>query len=989
LKSLHDAVRANNLDKVKAFIEKGADINGVDGDGNTPLMLAVIAGYIPIVRYFLKQPVDLNIRNKKNYIALSLSKAVDPAITKMLIIKHVTDASDVETSLEDDTPTLINKLITTLLYKSKRKAWAELDCYNLRHYINSLDPKFTGFTQQDFEAYIRKQESSFGEFYGSYLSDDSDSDDEQDYHQQAKLTQEKIKKQSKKYQDRGQLDKLFFKKKTGDRKCGDIRPVTEGSAVFDLKERTQIHLNKHEKRDKIARDLRHLNRYLASGETLEAAQAKVETRFYCAQYRGVTHLTSKWNQASRKAHRSEDENGQAQYSASVLKEAGIDIYKNYHEARQLIGQNKDSLEVRARTLKEVLLTLREPRPCTYDNYSYVNFAYLLQNLYTQDYDGFHSLLKQDPLLQAIFSNDANPFVSTGDVPYHALKYAYGIKPYKGHEDERLRPRWKRNGRAERPYSGVVYVSLHPLEDYDNDGPLHLVSLNRTAEIRLKSELNIIPERESCFPAYIPEGRVIHKHVAKYLSFSGSYKQIYASKYGIDETFYNKLCALLKKARPHSKEMTQFKKILGEWLCSYHEVRLIDIARKAAKAKGGVLVYKDINRGFSLVPPIDSVNRNMSAMTEEIKSPVKEKQQFRRKIASSTKNSVRIIGNEADLDAITDGISELTLSSSEDFSVSGEGNGKISIQLAMAVNALKEKRYLGLQQLLSRPELASQLNKTLSTYQLLNASLMHIAVLLKDPKAMQLLLSCPHLTIQSVDETTNGNFHGVCYFEQLSPLALAIINKADELIPVMLGSHRFNLKEVVSCVVNKDLLDNLIVEPSDEDDEDFLGFGWSCRESHAIARTRKISLLHLAAEHGTLEVVNQLLAAGAPFDIPNSEHQRALNVALSNQKYDIATALIRAGASFSSRVNAERYLTNIPWKYRSHVDNTDTTRQPRPDEIPEDIYQFLIAMKHRFSIMDNDSDRFTPAFTFFSPARCQTGRSMRGAVKAAAEPRPQV
>src|SRR5690606_3619387 len=157
--------------------------------------------------------------------------------------------------------------------------------------------------------------------------------------------------------------------------------------------------------------------------------------------------------------------------------------------------------------------------------------------------------------------------------------------------------------SERPYSGITYTSLHPITDYDKNGPLHLISLNRNGEVRIKNELTTIAERESCFPAYIPKNRVIHKQIVKYPSFKGVYKEIYLPKYGIDKQFYYKLKELRDKAHPHSPEMTIFKKLLGEWICSFNEVRLIDIARKEAEKRGGVLVYRSVDGGFSLTPPI--------------------------------------------------------------------------------------------------------------------------------------------------------------------------------------------------------------------------------------------------------------------------------------------------------------------------------------------------------------------------------------------------
>ncbi|MCC5792846.1 MAG: ankyrin repeat domain-containing protein, partial [Legionellaceae bacterium] len=317
MNSLHKAVSTKNLTQVKIMVQEGADINSIDQEGNTPLMLAVIDNNVHMVRYLLTHTVDLYKKNNNNEIALSLSRGGDPEITKMLVIQHVTDDSSVQTSMDDNTQTLTNKLITTLLYKHKRKGWNAQDCVNLRYYIQSLNSQFVNFTANQFESYIRHQETATNDFYGSYPSDDSDSDEELAYHQLPGSTQKKLEEKSQKYQTRGQLDNLFFKRKTGERSRGDIKPINEASSIFDLKQRTHIYRGKNDDPGKIARDLRHLNCHLEKGDRLEEAEKRVETVFYCAQYRGVTHLTSKWNQDSRKAHRIENETGQPQYSASV------------------------------------------------------------------------------------------------------------------------------------------------------------------------------------------------------------------------------------------------------------------------------------------------------------------------------------------------------------------------------------------------------------------------------------------------------------------------------------------------------------------------------------------------------------------------------------------------------------------------------------------------------------------------------------------------
>jgi len=911
LKTLHDAVVAGDLKRIQELVDQGHCINTVDSSGNTPLMIAARESNVRMVYFFLKQDnINLHHQNKNGDIALNLASR-NSHIKKRLVIQHVTQEKVVEAGEDENYLVLVYKLITSLLYKSQRHSWDSRSCNNLRFYLMNLNEGFSDYSKQEFENYIRRQETDTGEFYGSYLSDDSDSDEETGYQQLSENETKRHDRKALKYQTRGQYNRLFYKIKVEGKNQGDLKDINCSSAVFNLPQRTTIHYGKRVNKAQLERDLQALNTMIDRGFSLQEAQRQSASTFYLAQYRGLIHLTSKWNQSSRRQHRRSDEAGKAQFSAAVLKAEALDLYKDYSNAQQQMEERQNSLLQKARALQEILLTLREPHPCTYNKYSYINFAYLLQNIYTQDYDEFHRLLNEDPLLKSILFNDANPFVSTGDVPYHALKYAYGIKPYKGHEGERLRPRWEKNGKAERPYSGVTYVSLHPLEDYEQDGPLHLISLNRNAEIKLESELNIIAERESCFPSYMPENRVFHKHVAKYPSFAGPYKQIYNYKYGMTKGFYEKLQALFAHARPHSNEMTALKKTLGEWLCSYHEVRLIDLARKKAERQGGVLIYRDINGRFSMVPPIDSINRNTASMTTELKKPIKDKQQLRTDLAANSKKDIVLLTREADIKSIKD-TAYPRHTDADDFFALNENNSRLGMGFFMALNALRKKRYLALEQCLKNPTMIADINQTVDNGRLKKASLLHLLVMDGDLQALPLLLNCNNLQIQFSDQTPVDYPCNARIYEHISALALAIIDNKHSLFLILLQSLRFDLKETFSYVINNN------------------------------PQVKNVSLMHLAVTHGSLDSVCQLLAAGLPANIKDSHHYTPLDEALFQKKYGIAKALVDAGADMARSLN----LDHFPKASREYVMENHQNLQAPSKDIPKDIYHLLVAMKEK-------------------------------------------
>jgi len=62
-----------HLDQVKFLVERGADINVVDGYGHTPLMIASGYGKLDTIRYLVEQGADLHMKNYKGFNALLIS----------------------------------------------------------------------------------------------------------------------------------------------------------------------------------------------------------------------------------------------------------------------------------------------------------------------------------------------------------------------------------------------------------------------------------------------------------------------------------------------------------------------------------------------------------------------------------------------------------------------------------------------------------------------------------------------------------------------------------------------------------------------------------------------------------------------------------------------------------------------------------------------------------------------------------------------------
>ncbi|WP_039458752.1 ankyrin repeat domain-containing protein [Candidatus Jidaibacter acanthamoebae] len=618
---------------VKLLLKHGAYLNIQDKQGNTPLMTAIIKGELKVAEALIKAGAKINIKNNEGKDIFDIG-LTNPLVGKF-IIENLHIISNklklVEIDEQDNKEIQKNKIITTLLYEAQRHNLEEEPCKSLVtilklliggkdifYYKNKenkiIECNITSLIQ--LQEYISKEETKNTEFYGSYLSDDSDSENEEhdDY---ISLRQKTIATLNKAYQ------KSFLVK---------IKEDTRAAFTFDslkrsLRERQQIGYPETLDKNNAQEALNKINKLITDGSTIEQALEEIksnpelrEAKFFIAQYRGVNYNTTKWNKPAREGHRQEDEVGKPYYSASVL--FGATRVNNFCELHKLQStltpeQNielNQAITIWDNALKDKLLAARKTGKHSYNGYIYNNLAELLQDLYTKNYDKFTSFASYSKILQQYLLNYHNPFISTGDVPYHALKYAYGIKFYEGHKDERLRPRWRKSGKAERPYSGKVYLSLHPLEDYAETGALHVVSLN--AQGRVIIDNITVPERETSFPASIPAERIIKTHIAKYPSFHRGYKTFYLEKYGLTRTMYLELQRKFISLQPHTDGMERFKQILGEWLCSYHEVKMIELARKKAEELGGILIYRGIDGLFTMQLPVDTPMRKASDIKDK-------------------------------------------------------------------------------------------------------------------------------------------------------------------------------------------------------------------------------------------------------------------------------------------------------------------------------------------------------------------------------------
>lgn len=484
-------------------------------------------------------------------------------------------------------------LIDKLLYEKKRHDWNEEPCLSLRRMLEKFRP---GSIRKSIEALtdvLSDAEKTENTFFGDELSENSDSDEEEKFQRKPKAKRMNELDLAKEHRRRARYH-TYSTAMNG----------VSSSPRPDLKKPTIITYSSDVHRQ-AKEDLKLINARLEKGERLtEEFLSSLKTKFRVAQYRGAHYFTTLWDADGRRKHRQWDEKNLPQFSSAVLRACGVGGYHDFY-TRMQDHQFSQQLTVRAEKMQSMLLWMQHSEPVSYGGFLYLNLFYLLQSWYTSGYDAFPTKMKNELSREgSAFSkyelNSDRPLLSTGDVPHHALRYAYGLKLYEGHESERLDFRVRKDGRAERPYSGKVYVSLHPLSDFTNFNPTHVTSLFVHGILSLG---NIIAaERETSFLGYLHENRVVIQHVAKYPSFSGAHKEIYEYKYGLTKEVYEKLQKHFQEFSPHSDERKQLELVLGEYLCAYQEVRLIAIAKEKAEAEGAILIYRNEDGGFSLDLP---------------------------------------------------------------------------------------------------------------------------------------------------------------------------------------------------------------------------------------------------------------------------------------------------------------------------------------------------------------------------------------------------
>lgn len=400
----------------------------------------------------------------------------------------------------------------------------------------------------------------------------------------------------------------------------------------------------HEPTKRQIQDLAQLNALLALGIPISVAEQFVDSKFVVAQYRGLFYSRSGFNHRTREQHGSINEEGRPIFSSSALEASSHGasgyyyLYNNPDRAEDF-KRYQQQVEIEAQKIIKQRLPLRK-MPATKEainavpratgNLKAKTMADLDTHFYSEKYHDYQATSQEalsrgadkeskplDPLFNGL-PNSSNPKVSTGDVPHHAAKYAYGMKPYSGHEEDILEPNYDEKGKPQHPYSGKLYASIHPLSDYtEESGPTQLVPLQNEQRINIGKV--IIPERESQYEGMVESDRVKYQSKAKFPDFSKAYKSVFEEKYGLTKELFEAFKQAFKSVESNSPEKVFVEALLSNYLVMHSEIRAIEAAIEAANKQGAILVYRTGPRSFGFTPPQIA---NQSKQTS--KSPAKKR-----------------------------------------------------------------------------------------------------------------------------------------------------------------------------------------------------------------------------------------------------------------------------------------------------------------------------------------------------------------------------
>ena len=85
---LHDAAREGDLEKVRALLGEGAEVDAQNDRGETPLILSILEGHADVVELLIARDADVMARNKRGLTPLHAAAYSGSAELAQLLLDH-------------------------------------------------------------------------------------------------------------------------------------------------------------------------------------------------------------------------------------------------------------------------------------------------------------------------------------------------------------------------------------------------------------------------------------------------------------------------------------------------------------------------------------------------------------------------------------------------------------------------------------------------------------------------------------------------------------------------------------------------------------------------------------------------------------------------------------------------------------------------------------------------------------------------------------
>lgn len=387
----------------------------------------------------------------------------------------------------------------------------------------------------------------------------------------------------------------------------------------DRRQRESLNLSTND--EQVTKDMNTLNGVLQEQSVIgKEVLEGITTSFCIYSVRGINYMQDRWTIASRRKHRRLDEVQLPQYPESILGNLSYHYYQQLHTQSALTHSCSQQMQLgmRAFNLGQIFKQLQNTSACVSSQHNQQGSQYccnsIAEDFQHQFSNGIDNFLNKLRVLRQnypnswgqYFSNALNPFNATSSTPYHACRYAQGMKSY---YQQSLVPSYLQDGSIAHSHLGKVYLLISPLSDYLGQSLVHHVPLmDRQARVKIGG--NIAPEKEHTWLGAIKGGRVQYQRPIKMPSFNGDYKPIYEAKYGMDEPLFKAFQYLLQtfpkkpnldSANGNIELNDKIIALLQEWIACHLEMVLIQKAKQIASERGQVLVYLNNDNQLSFYP----------------------------------------------------------------------------------------------------------------------------------------------------------------------------------------------------------------------------------------------------------------------------------------------------------------------------------------------------------------------------------------------------